>query len=701
MRSPERSTGRMPKTGDLTGRLIRQSDLFTALAILGVLAVMLIPLPPWLLDLLLTFNLTFSILVLLVSLFILRPLEFSVFPSLLLIATLFRLSLNVASTRLILLHGDEGPTAAGRVIGAFGHFVVGGSYVVGAVVFLILVVVQFVVITKGAGRIAEVAARFILDAMPGKQMSIDADLNAGLIDEAEARARRREIAQEADFYGAMDGASKFIRGDAVAGILITLINIVGGLIIGIVQQGLEPMEALQTYTLLTIGDGLVTQIPALVISTAAGIVVTRAASDSDFGRAFAGQLLSSPRAMAITAALLLLLGLIPGLPHLPFFLLATVTGSVALSGYKAHPVSLGKEREEAAAARPERVEQVLPVDPLELEVGYGLIPLVDEKQGGDLLERIRRIRRQFAADLGFVVPPVRIRDNLRLPAEGYAIKVRGVEVGSGVIRMGHFLAMDPGTASGPVEGMETREPAFGLPARWIPADQKERAQVLGWTVVDPPSVIATHLSEVIRQHARELLSRQAVQTLLDTLKTTHPAVVEGVVPNLLPLGTVHRVLQNLLSEGVSIRDLPTILEALADAASITKDPGLLTEQVRQALGKAICRTHLPPDGVLKVLTFSPRTETLILEALGSREEGVPFALEPRLAQRLIQAIAQVLERLKPQGTLPVLLCSPSIRRHVRSLLEQSLPHLPVLSYAEIAPQVSIRSVGMVEVTDGD
>jgi len=689
----------MKSRGVTFGRLIQKSDLFIALAVLGILAVMLIPLPPFLLDLLITFNFTFSILILLVSLFILRPLELSIFPSLLLIVTLFRLSLNVASSRLILLHGDEGSTAAGKVIGAFGHFVVGGNYVVGTVVFVILVVIQFVVITKGAGRIAEVAARFTLDAMPGKQMSVDADLNAGLINEAEARVRRQEIAKEADFYGAMDGASKFIRGDAVAGVVITLINIIGGLTIGIFQLGLEPMEALQTYTLLTIGDGLVTQIPALVVSTAAGIVVTRAASESDFGRAFAGQLLNSPRAMAITAAVLALLGLVPGLPSLPFFFLAAVTGSVAYSHLSGKAVPLQEKRQEAVApSPPERVEHLLTVDPLELEVGYALIPLVDQTQGGELLERIKAIRRQFAQDLGFIVPPVRVRDNLRLPAEGYVIKVKGVEVGSGEVRVGSYLAMDPGTASGPIEGIETKEPAFGLPAKWIPSAEKERAQVLGYTVVDPPSVIATHLSEVIRAHARELLSRQAVQTLLDAVKTTHPAVVEGVVPNLLPLGTVHRVLQNLLAEGVSIRDLPTILEALADAAPATKDPGLLTEHVRQALGKVICRTLLPGDGVLKVLTLSPSTETLIAEAI---REGGTLALEPKLAQRIIQGIAHALERLIPQGNLPVLLCSPFIRRHVRSLIEPHLPHLQVLAYGEIAPRVNVQSLGVVEVADVD
>lgn len=683
------------------GRMIRQSDLLTALAIFGILGVMLVPLPPFLLDLLITFSFTFSILTLLVSLYILRPLEFSVLPSLLLIVTLFRLSLNVASSRLILLHGNEGSNAAGKVIGAFGQFVVGGSYIVGAVVFVILVVIQFVVITKGAGRIAEVAARFALDALPGKQMSIDSDLNAGLITGGEARARRLEIAKEADFYGAMDGASKFIRGDAVAGIIITLINILGGLVIGIFQLGLHPGEALQTYTLLTVGDGLVAQIPAVMVSTGAGIVVTRAASESEFGRTLAGQLLISP-APAITAAVLLLLGLMPGLPALPFLILAAVTGSIAYGSVrgKAAPVK-EKPKEETASTAPDRVDHLLAVDPLEVEVGYGLIPLVDPAERGDLLERIQLIRHQFAADLGFVVPPVRVRDNLTLPPEGYAIKIRGVGVASGQVRMGHYLAINPGTPSHAVEGIETTEPTFGLPALWIPGHQKERVQVLGYTVVDPTSVIATHLTQVIRAHARELLGRQEVQSLLDTLKGSHPAVVEGVVPTLIPLGTVHRVLQNLLSEGVPIRDLPTIMEAVADAAPVTKDPGPLAEYVRQALGKTICRALLPADGVMKVLTLSPMTENLIAETLGEAAQGGTLVLDPRLAQRLIQGVTHTLERLKPLGTLPILMCSPSIRRPVRSLLEQYLPQLPVLSSAEVGPQEKIQSVGIVEVSHAE
>ncbi len=679
--------------------LAARTDVAMGLAVLGILAVMLVPLPPLLLDLLLTGNITLSLLTLLIGMYILRPLDFSIFPSLLLLLTLLRLSLNVASTRLILLHGSEGPAAAGQVIHAFGRFVVGGSYVVGAVVFLILVVIQFVVITKGAGRIAEVAARFTLDAMPGKQLSIDADLNAGLIAEAEARARRREIAREADFYGAMDGASKFVRGDAIAGILITAVNIVGGLIIGVVQVKLDLLEALTTYTLLTIGDGLVTQIPALIVSTAAGIVVTRAASETELAVAVSTQFAGHHRALAITAGVLLILGLVPGLPKMPFLLMAVVTGGVAYRGLRRPAGRPGPGPAAAPAPTgPEKVESLLALDPLELEVGYSLIPLVDVAQGGDLLDRIRLVRRQFATDLGFVVPPVRIRDNLQLKPSAYAVKLRGLSVATGEILMGQFLAMNPGTASGAVPGVATTEPTFGLPAQWIVPEDRERAQLLGYTVVDPSSVIATHLTETIRRHGRDLLGRQEVQALLDHLKPTHPSVVEALVPQLLPLGVVQKVLQHLLAEGVSIRDLATILEALADAASTTKDPLLLTEYVRQALGRAICRGLASADGVLKVFTLSPALEQLLADGLAESDQGRYLALEPRTAQRVIEALATTVGKAPPDGT-PVILCAPAIRPHLRRLTERYLPHLAVLSYNEIGPEVTLKAQAMVEAPD--
>ncbi len=684
----------------ITRSLAARTDVALAVAVLGILGVMLVPLPPLLLDLLLTSNLALSLMTLLIGMYILRPLDFSLFPSLLLILTLFRLSLNVASTRLILLHGNDGTQAAGEVIHAFGRFVVGGNYVVGAVVFLILVVIQFVVITKGAGRIAEVAARFTLDAMPGKQLAIDADLNAGLITDADARGRRREIAREADFYGAMDGASKFVRGDAVASIIITAVNILGGLVIGVAQLRMELFEALTTYTLLTIGDGLVTQIPALIVSTAAGLVVTRAASESELAVAVTQQFAGHHRALLITAATLLILGMIPGLPKAPFLLMAAVTGTVAYSGLKERKggADLPATPAPAPATGPEKVEKLLALDPLELEVGYSLIPLVDPGQGGDLLDRVRLVRRQFATDLGFVVPPVRIRDNLQLKPVAYAIKVRGLVVAQGEILVGHFLAMNPGTATEPIAGVATTEPTFGLPAQWITGEERERAQVLGYTVVDPSSVITTHLTETIRRHARDLLGRQEVQGLLDVIKPTHPSVVETLVSNLLPLGTVQKVLQNLLAEGVSIRDLALILEVLADAAPATKDPVLLTEYVRQGLGRTICRELAAGEGVLKVFTLSPALEQLLADALVEGDQGRYLALEPRMAQRVIEAIAKTIGKEPPDGT-PVVLCGPVIRPHLRRLTERYLPHLAMLSYNEIGPEVTLKALAMVEAAD--
>lgn len=691
-----------------TARLapLLQGDVMVALASIGILLAMLVPIPPLLLDLLLAANITLALLIFVISLYILRPLDLSVFPSLLLVLTLFRLSLNVASTRLVLLHGSEGAAAAGRIINAFGVFVVGGSYIVGAVVFAILAVIQFMVITKGSGRIAEVSARFTLDAMPGKQLSIDAELNAGLVTEQEARARRLEISREADFYGAMDGASKFVRGDAIAGMIIIAINILGGLAIGVLQNGMDLMEALQTYTLLTVGDGLVTQIPALAISTAAGIVMTRAASESELSSTLGRQMLFYPKPLGITAGMMLFIGLIPGMPFLPFFAVAAVIGTVAYSRVNAAPSVGGRRTGEvegdetpAIPPGPEKVETLLPLDLLTLEVGYGLIPLVDASQGGDLLERIKLIRRQFAIDMGFVVPPVRIRDNLSLRPNSYSVKIKGVEVAQGEVMVGHFLAMDPGTAQEPVEGIETQEPTFGLPARWISAALKERAQVLGYTVVDPSSVVATHLSEVIRREARELVGRQEVQALLDNLKQTHPALVEGIVPIQLSLGTVQRVLQGLLMEGVSIRDLPTILEALADYVPFTKDSILLTEHARQSLAKSICRSLVGPDGGLSVLTLGPIMEHTLSEAIMQNEQESYLALEPRLAQKVVEAVAKGVEQCLPISGQPVFLCTAAVRPHLRRLIERYLPQVMVLSYNEIGPRLSVKVLRTVELSD--
>ena len=655
----------------------RRSDLILAGGVLGILTVLVAPLPALLLDFLLTTNLTLALLILFVAMYVRRPLEFSVFPSLLLVATLYRLSLNVAATRLILLHGGEGSGAAGRVIQGFGQYVVGGNFIVGVVLFLILVVIQFVVITKGAGRIAEVAARFTLDAMPGKQMAIDADLNAGLVGEQEARQRREQIGREADFYGAMDGASKFVRGDAVAALVITAINIVGGLAIGVFQEGLALMDALDTYTTLTVGDGLVAQLPALITSTAAGIVVTRAASESDLSHDLLDQLTVRARPLAVAGAVLGLVGLFPGLPALPFLLPASVLGVVAYRMSRVAPASAA-EATEPSAAGPENVDALLPVDPLGLEIGYGLLTLVEQGgKSGDLLERIRLLRRQFATDLGFVVPPIRLRDSGVLGSTQYAIKVRGSEVARGEIFPDRLLAMNPADVEDGFEGFEVREPTFGLPARWIAKTQRDAAQAAGCTVVDTGTVVATHLSETIRRHAPALLGRQDVQALVNKVRETHPAVVEGLVPTLLPLGTVHRVLQRLLGEGVSIRDLPIVLEVLADLAPGTKDPSLLAEHVRAALPDAVCRPHVGADNTLRVLMLSGDLERVLTERL-ARLEGDEGGGE--LAQPLVDAIARAMQTTPTGDGRPVLLCPAALRHHVRRLTERALPHLVVLSY---------------------
>jgi flagellar biosynthesis protein FlhA len=687
---------------DRGGVRFRQSDLLLGAGVLGILTVLVVPLPSVLLDLLITTNLTLSVLVLLVSMNVRRPLEFSVFPSLLLVATLYRLSLNVAATRLILLHGGEGASAAGRVIQGFGQFVVGGNFVVGIVLFLILVVIQFVVITKGAGRVAEVAARFILDAMPGKQMAIDADLNAGLINDREARQRREQIAREADFYGAMDGASKFVRGDAVAGLIITAINILGGLAIGVLQEGLSLADALTTYTVLTVGDGLVAQLPALVTSTAAGIVVTRAATDSDLSTDLLGQLTRKARPLGLAAGVLGVLALVPGLPAFPFLAPAALLGLLAWRmGTRAHQDEGSKKEEtQAPPSGPEQVEGLLALDPLQVEIGYGLLGVVDQgatpggPAGGGLLDRIRVIRRQFALDLGFVVPPIRLRDSATLGGNQYCFRLRGTEVARGEVHPDRLLAMNPGSAIEEVEGIEVREPTFGLPARWIGKGRRDQAVSAGYTVVDASTVIATHLSETIRRHANALLGRQEVQALVDQIKQTHPAVVEGLIPALLPLGIVHRVLQRLLAEGVPVRDLPAILEILADLAPATKDPALLAEHARAALADSVCRPYLGADGSLRVLLLGPATEQELSSQLARAEgdEGLPGSL----GQPLLDAISRSLATAPALDSKPALLCPSPLRRHLRRLTERALPHLGVLSYAEVSPQIKVRAVGTVE-----
>ena len=678
----------------------RHSDILLAGTVMLILGMMIIPLPTAMMDLLVAANLAAGITILLISMYTRDVLAFSVFPSLLLLTTLFRLAINVSSTRLILLHGD-----AGKIIESFGHFVIGGSLVVGIVVFLILLVIQFVVITNGAGRVAEVAARFTLDAMPGKQMSIDADLNAGLITEAQARERRTRIAQEADFYGAMDGASKFVKGDAIAGLIIVAINLVGGIAIGIAQLGMPVGEAASTYSLLTVGDGLDSQIPALLISTATGIIVTRSATDSHLGADIGRQLLSNPRALFIVSAVLALFGIVPGLPRFPFFALAA---TMAVAGYlvREHQRSLAaREVEAAAAEHEEQVQSVdavismLQVDPLEVEVGYGLIPLVDEEHGGSLLHRITIIRRQVAMELGIVVPMVRIRDNLQLTPSAYVVRLRGIEIGGGDLMLGHYLAMNAGLATEELDGVITTEPAFGLPARWISAPRKPRAELLGYTVVDPASVLATHLSELIRRHAPELLSRQDSQRLLDHLKQEYPTVVEELVPGILTVGEVQGVLQALLREQVSIRDLVTIAEALADRGRQTREVDVLAEAARQALARQLTMQHRQPDGRLHALTLHPRLEQVLAASLQPSETGPGLAVEPALLQRLLQTLAGELEAAAVRGHHPVLLASSRIRRPLRRLIERSLPQLAVLAYSEVASEVEVEAVGMVEVEE--
>jgi flagellar biosynthesis protein FlhA len=677
---------------------IKHPDIVMSVGVVAILMVMLLPLPRFLLDLLLSFDITVSVVILLVGLQVRRPIEFSVFPSILLMVTLLRLSLNIASTRLILLHGNEGAGAAGEVIRAFGNFVVGGNYTVGLVVFSILVIINFVVVTKGAGRVAEVAARFTLDAMPGKQMSIDADLNAGLINEADARRRRREIAEEADFYGAMDGASKFVRGDAIAAIIIILVNIVGGLAIGILQQGMSPAAAAQTYTLLTVGEGLVAQIPALIVSTAAGIVVTRAASETDLGGEMTRQLLISSRVVGTAAGILLALGLVPGLPHLAFLVLGALAAWMA---YRLHQREQAPEVVAPAPSAPKADEgtaRVAPLDLMEVQVGYGLIGLVEGAKGTALLDRIKGLRRQFAESMGFVVPPIHIRDNLQLRPNEYAVILKGVEISKAEALPGHVLAIDPGTGQrGMVQGIVTKEPAFGLPALWVPEEGREQAQAAGYTVVDAGSAITTHLSELIKRHGHELLGRQEVQGLLDEVGKVHPKLVEELIPTLVPLGTVVRILANLLKEGVPVRDLRSILEAISDQAATTKDPEVLTEFARQALARTITKQHQSPDGTLHVITLDPMLDRSLAEQATSLSSGASPNLDPVISNKLLNGLKQAAERVAAQGLQPVVLCSPLVRRHLRRWTDRILRAVPIMGLNEVDALARVQSLEMVRI----
>lgn len=678
---------------------MKLGDITMAIMAIVIIIMMVIPLPAALLDLLLVFNITFSLVILLISMNTEKPLDFSIFPSLLLIATLLRLSLNVSSSRLILLNGY-----AGKVIESFGNFVVKGNPLVGFIIFAIIVIIQFVVITKGAERVAEVAARFTLDAMPGKQMSIDADLNAGIISESEAQNRRLEIQREADFYGAMDGASKFVKGDAIAGIIIVIIDIIGGLITGIVFQGLDFTEALNRYTLLTVGDGLVSQIPALLISTATGIIVTKAASSGHLGQDLLRQLTSYPKLLLLSAGALGLFAIIPGLPFFPFMALAGTLGYMGISLDRASKQKeeevelLEREREIDEMRKPENIYSLLQVDPIEVEFGYNIIPLADTNQGGDLLDRVVMIRRQCALDLGLVVPMIRLRDNIQLNPNEYLIKIKGVEAARGELRTDSFLVMNP--TGGPIEidGIETREPAFGLQARWISSDKKEQAELKGYTIVDASSVLATHLTEIIKRYAHELLGRQEVNNLLDNLKNLYPALVDEIVPKIISIGELQKVLSNLLKENVPIRDLVTILETLGDYATLTKDIDMLTEYVRQRLKRVITERFVTAQSA-KVITLDKDVEELILGSIRQDDQGSYLAIEPSFVLKIRSSLAKLVNNLSMKGITPIVLTSPMVRMYFKKLIEDHFSFLPVLSYNELEASVEVQSVGMVTLSD--
>ncbi|MBB5144294.1 flagellar biosynthesis protein FlhA [Desulfovibrio intestinalis] len=684
-------------------RFSKNGEIMLAAGVVIILFVMLVPLPTFFLDIMLCVSISISLLVLITTMFMTSPLEFTIFPSLLLVTTLLRLSLNVAATRLILLNGDMGVDAAGSVIRAFGEFVVGGSYVVGAVIFMILFILNKVVITAGTTRIAEVAARFTLDAMPGKQMAIEADLNAGLIDEEQATARRNGLRKEADFYGAMDGACKFVSGDVNAGMFITLVNIVGGIIIGMVQKDMDWNTALTTYSLLTIGDGLVSTIPSIIVSTGTGLLVSRAASEAKMGEEFLAQLTFNSRALRMVSAVLLLFALVPGLPTLPFLVISALIFTVARLTDKNEAQDEAREKQEkkakagsGTADTPEEVQALLPLDTLELEVGYGLIPLVDEEQSGNLLARIRSIRRQFALDMGVVIPSLHLRDNLQLKPGQYSLLIKGNQVASAEILVDHFLAMDPGNVTTKIHGIETREPAFNLPALWIPDSQREEAMLAGYTVVDPATVIATHLTEVFKRHLSDFLDRQAVQGLLDTVAKHSPKAVEDLVPGVLPLGTVQKVLQLLVRENVGIRDMLTIVETLGDFGGGVKNPDMLAEYVREKLARSIVRPYLDSQGTLPVLTLAPNAERMVQEGVRQADTGAMFlSLNPASAQKLVQNINTAVENAVGTDGQPVLLVNPIIRPHLAQLVTRFLPSVPVISQAEIPPDIRLQSVGSV------
>ncbi|MCM3153282.1 flagellar biosynthesis protein FlhA [Priestia megaterium] len=674
-------------------------ELPVVIGVVLIIVMLVIPLPSWLLSILIMFNISLALLVLLVSMNMKEPLELSVFPSLLLVLTLFRLGLNVSTTRSILGTGE-----AGGVVETFGHFVIGGNPLVGFVVFIILIIIQFLVITKGAERVSEVAARFTLDAMPGKQMSIDADLNAGMISEKQAIDRREKIQREADFYGAMDGASKFVKGDAIAGIVITLINILFGIIIGMLQMGMSITEASQTFTLLTVGDGLVSQIPALMISTATGIIVTRAASTGNLSEDITQQLFAFPVMLYVTGGTIAALGLITPINDVITMPIAILLG---VGGYYLSRAKHQAVREEMAPTEeelednemksPESVVNLLSVDPIEFEFGYALIPLADTNQGGDLLDRIVMIRRQLALELGLVIPVVRIRDNIQLQPNEYCLKIKGNEVAKGELLLDHYLAISPGMDDDLIEGIDTLEPAFKMPAKWISESVKEQAEMFGYTVVDPPSVVSTHITEVIKSYAHELIGRQETKQLIDHTKETYPILIEEVTPNPLSVGDIQRVLAKLLKESVSIRNLPIIFEVLADYGKMTSDTDLLTEYVRQGLARQITSQYTVQEGLLRVLTLSGKVEKTMAEAVQQTEHGNYLSLDPNVSQAIVESIAKQTETLSFQEQSPIVLCSPAVRMYVRQITERYFPHMAVLSYNELEANVEVQSVGVVDI----
>ena len=674
---------------------MKARDMSIPIMVIGIILTMIVSLPDYVLDVLLAVNIILSAIILLNTIYLKEPLQLSIFPSLLVITTMFRLSLNITALRLILGSGE-----AGRVIEGFGTFVGGGNLVVGFVMFIVIMVVNFLVITRGSERVAEVAARFTLDAMPGKQMAIDADLNSGLINDIEAKERRRKIQREADFYGAMDGASKFVKNDAIAGIIITVINIVGGLVIGMAMRGEDLATASETYTILTIGDGLVSQIPALMISAATSFIVTRAASDSDISQDMMKQIFSNPNVLFIAAGLSVVLALF--LSPIPFLLLAIILVFVGYALTKQQKAAQKQqevkveESEVEEIRKPENVVTLLQVDPIELEFGYGVIPLADVNQGGDLLDRVVMIRRQLALELGMIVPIIRLRDNIQLTPNEYQIKIKGVEVASGELILDHFLAMNPGLVDEEMEGVKTTEPAFGLPATWISESQRDKAEMLGYTVVDPPSIIATHLTEIIKKHANELTGRQEVQILIDNIRQSYPVIVDELIPKLMNVGEIQKVLANLLKEGVSIRDMVTILETLADHATVTHDPDMLTEYVRQALGRAISKKFLT-ESKSNVLTLDPKLEQLIMDSVQKTETGSYLTLEPNVTSTILSNLSKQVQKLLQLGQQPVVLASPIVRLYFKKMTDQIMPGLIVLSYNELDPALEIQSIGVISI----